>query len=105
MGKVRYIVMVVALLLSVRLMAQEDAVFKLIKENGHYYFQTSINGVEGKVIAEGIYADKLTICGYRFKGVSVGVNPFQSLNEYGFIGLKFFTKPTIFDFSLHQLYL
>ena len=59
----------------------------------------------GKVVAEGFYADKLTICGRQFKGVTVGVSPFKSLDEYGFLGLKFFTIPTIFDFSEKKLYL
>ena len=48
---------------------------------------------------------KLTICGRQFKGVTVGVSPFKSLDEYGFLGLKFFTIPTIFDFSEKKLYL
>ena len=60
---------------------------------------------DGKVVAEGFYADKLTICDRKFKGVSVGVNPFKSLDEYGFLGVKFFNIPTVFDFSDKKLYL
>ena len=60
---------------------------------------------EGKIVSEGFYADKLTICDRAFKGVSVGVNPFKSLDEYGFLGLKFFNIPAIFDFSNKKLYL
>ena len=59
----------------------------------------------GKVIADAFYADKLTICDRKFKGVTVGVNPFKYMDEYGFIGLKFFNIPAIFDFSDQKLYL
>ena len=60
---------------------------------------------KGRVVAEGLYAKKLTICGRTYHEVSVGVNPFNSLNECGFLGLKFFTMPTIFDFGNNKLYL
>ena len=60
---------------------------------------------DGKVIAEGFYADRLTICDRKFKGISVGVFPFKSMDEYGILGLKFFNIPTIFDFSEKKLYL
>ena len=56
-------------------------------------------------IAEGFYADRVTICDRNFKGVSVGVNPFKSMDEYGIVGLKFFNIPTIFDFGERKLYL
>ena len=60
---------------------------------------------EGKYVAQGFYADRLTICDRKFKGVSVGVFPFKSMDEYGILGLKFFNIPTIFDFSEKKLYL
>ena len=60
---------------------------------------------DGKVIAEGFYADRLTICDRKFKGIPVGVFPFKSMDEYGILGLKFFNIPTIFDFSEKKLYL
>ena len=59
----------------------------------------------GKVVAEGIYADRLTICGRTYKAASVGVSQFKSLEECGFLGLKFFTMPTIFDFDNSKMYL
>lgn len=59
----------------------------------------------GKVVAEGLYADKLTICNRTHRGVSVGVNEFKSLDECGFLGLKFFTMPTVFDFEKGKMYL
>ena len=60
---------------------------------------------DGKISTEAFYADRLTICDRKFKGVTVGVNPFKSLDEYGFLGVKFFDIPTIFDFSDKKLYL
>lgn len=60
---------------------------------------------EGKYVANGFYADRLTVCDRKFKGVSVGAYPFNSMDEYGILGLKFFNIPTIFDFSEMKLYL
>ena len=59
----------------------------------------------GKVVAEGLFADKLTICGRTFNDASVGVSKFPSLDECGFLGVKFFTTPAIFDFDKGKLYL
>ncbi len=59
----------------------------------------------GKVVAEGLLAEKLAICNRIYTGVSVGVNPFRGLRECGFLGLKFFTMPTVFDFSGSRMYL
>ena len=73
-------------------------------ENGWIVLKEARNK-EGKYIADGFYADKLTICDRKFKGVSVGVFPFKSMDEYGILGLKFFNIPTIFDFSEKKLYL
>ena len=59
----------------------------------------------GKVVAEGLFADKLTICGRTFNDASVGVSKFPSLDECGFLGVKFFTTPAIFDFDKGRMYL
>ena len=59
----------------------------------------------GNVVAEGLYASKLTICDRTFKGVSVGVARMKSLKECGFLGLKFFTMPTVFDIDNSKMYL
>lgn len=73
-------------------------------ENGWIVLKEARNK-EGKYVAEGFYADRMTICDRKFKGVSVGVFPFKSMDEYGILGLKFFDIPTIFDFSEKKLYL
>ena len=59
----------------------------------------------GKVVAEGLYADRLSICSRTYKGVSVGISSFERLDECGHLGLKFFTMPTIFDFDKGKMYL
>lgn len=59
----------------------------------------------GKVVAQGVYAEELTICKRMYENVSVGVSTFKSLEECGFLGLKFFTMPAIFDFDENKLYL
>lgn len=59
----------------------------------------------GKVVAEGLYADRLTICGRTYNGVSVGVSRFKSLEECGHLGVKFFTMPAVFDFDKGKMYL
>lgn len=61
--------------------------------------------MKGKVVAEGLFADKLTICGRTYNDVSVGVNKFKSLDECGFLGVKFFTMPAVFDFDKGKMYL
>ena len=73
-------------------------------DDGRIALREARNG-EGKIVAEGFNADKITVCDRNFKGVTVGVYPFKSLDEYGILGLKFFNIPTIFDFSDKKLYL
>ena len=148
-------ILLVYILMSLQAMAQSDLTFKLEKENGHYFLNTSVNDIgvklmlesgvpgfmmsesfygsllflnksqsivastladshvtmkeardrNGKVVAEGLFADKLTICGRTFNDASVGVSKFPSLDECGFLGMKFFTTPAIFDFDKGKMYL
>ena len=62
--------------------------------------------MNGKVVAEGLYADKLTICGRTYEGVSVGVtSQLKAVKECGYLGVKFFTMPAVFDFDNSKMYL
>ena len=55
---------------------------------------------QGKVVAEGMLAEKLSICDRTFDNVSVGVtDKMTTIEETGFLGLKYFTGPVIFDFT------
>lgn len=82
--------------------SQED-VIRLLTDNS-VKLQEARNK-SGKVVSEGLLAESLVICNRKYTKVSVGVNPFKSLSECGFLGLKFFSMPTIFDFSNSRMYL
>ena len=89
---------------SLLFMNKSQANVVKMMENGWIVMKEARNK-QGKYVAEGFYADRLTICDRKFKGVSVGVFPFKHMDEYGILGLKFFNIPTIFDFSGKKLYL
>ena len=48
----RKTVMLLTLLLAQYCLAQTDPIFKLIKERGHFYCETTLNGVNAKVMVE-----------------------------------------------------
>lgn len=60
---------------------------------------------EGRIVSEGIYADSCTICDRKFEQVSIGLTDkmkgFQKFS--GLIGLKFFTRPVILDFTNNRI--
>lgn len=62
---------------------------------------------EGKIVSEGIYADSCTICNRKFEQVSIGLTDkmkgFQKFS--GLIGLKFFSKPVVLDFSNNKIFI
>lgn len=82
--------------------SQED-VTRLLKDNN--VILKEARDKNGRVVAEGLYAEELIICNRKYTGVSIGVNPFKSLSECGFLGLKFFSMPAIFDYSNSRMYL
>lgn len=81
----------------------QDSVAKMLTESKVQLKEA--RDKKGNVVAEGLYAERLTICDRTYHNVSVGVNPFKSLEECGFLGLKFFTMPTVFDFDHQKMYL
>ena len=44
------LILFVGLLSVLPMTAQTDAVFKMLKENGHFYFTSSVNGVKAKLM-------------------------------------------------------
>ena len=42
----------VGLLSVLPMTAQTNSVFKLVKENGHFYFTSSVNGIKAKLMFE-----------------------------------------------------
>lgn len=62
--------------------------------------------MQGQVVAEGIFADNLTICGRKYSEVSIGVtDKLKSTKEAGFLGVKFMTMPIILDFGEKKMYI
>ena len=61
---------------------------------------------KGNVVSEGLFANKLTVCGKSYKNVSVGVTSHaKALQACGYLGLKFFVMPVVFDFDNQKMYL
>jgi len=86
------------------LMKQNKEVAKMIADN-HIELQEA-RDIQGRVVAEGLYADKLIVCGASFNDVSIGVtDKLQTIQEAGFLGLKFFIRQTVFDFKNKKLYI
>ena len=55
---------------------------------------------EGRLVAQGIYADTVTLLGREYHGVSIGVtDKMSALGQLGFMGLPFFDSPVVFDFD------
>lgn len=55
---------------------------------------------DGNLIAQGIYAEEITICGNTYNNISIGVSDkMKSIKQLGFLGVPFFDSLTIFDFD------
>ncbi len=51
-------------------------------------------------MAQGIYADQVSLFGQKYHDVSIGVtDKMQSLSHMGFLGIPFFSSPVVFDFD------
>lgn len=85
------------------LMKNNNVISELL-ENSKLPLSVATNK-EGTVVAEGLYADKLTIGDFTFNDVSVGVTTkLKSFDKFaGLIGLKFFRSPFIIDYMNHKL--
>ena len=54
----------------------------------------------GRLIAQGIYAETVSLFGQEHHDISIGVtDQMQSIGQMGFLGTKFFTSPVVFDFD------
>jgi hypothetical protein len=86
------------------LMKQHEAIKTMIEENKIELKEA--RNMQGKVVAEGIFADNLTICGRKYSEVSIGVtDKLKSTKEAGFLGVKFMTMPIILDFGEKKMYI
>lgn len=59
----------------------------------------------GNVVAQGIYADTITVCGQDYHDVSVGMTgKMTSIKEMGFLGIPFFNSTVAFDFDRGRMF-
>lgn len=54
---------------------------------------------QGEIVAQGVYANELSLCGAVFTNISVGITP-QPFKQLGLLGLSFFEhKKMLFNFD------
>ena len=54
---------------------------------------------QGEIVAQGVYANGLSLCGAVFTNITVGITP-QSFKQLGLLGLSFFEhKKVLFNFD------
>ena len=81
----------------------ENSQLKKAVANGNIELKDARNK-EGKVVAKGIYATKIQLVGDEFDDVMIGVNPNpNNLKHLGYLGIKFFDRPVVFDFARMQM--
>jgi len=55
---------------------------------------------QGQLVAQGLYANNISLFGQNYNDVSVGVTDrMQSIKQMGFLGIPFFETAIVFDFS------
>lgn len=84
------------------LMKQHKSLAKAI-EKGEITL-TDAHNKEGVVIAQGIYANEMTICGRTYKDSSIGVtDKMPSIKQLGLLGIPFYGSLTVFDFAKSRM--
>ena len=55
---------------------------------------------QGRLVAQGVYADSVSLLGRKYYDLSIGVTDrMQSIEQLGFLGIPFFESPVVFDFD------
>ena len=86
------------------LMSQHRSVSKAIK-NGKITPQDA-RDANGNVVAQGIYAEAVTVCGQEYNDVSIGLTgKMTAIKEMGFLGIPFFNSAIAFDFDNERMYI
>ena len=86
------------------LMSQHRGVSKAIK-NGKITPQDA-RDANGNVVAQGIYAEAVTVCGQEYNDVSIGLTgKMTAIKEMGFLGIPFFNSAIAFDFDNERMYI
>lgn len=85
------------------LMNQHKSVSKAIKKGK--IIPQDARDVNGNVVAQGIYADAITVCGQEYNDVSIGLTgKMTAIKELGFLGLPFFSSAVAFDFDNGRMF-
>lgn len=85
------------------LMSQHKSVSKAIK-NGKIIPQDA-RDANGNVVAQGIYAETITVCGQEYNDVSIGLTgKMTAIKEMGFLGIPFFNSAVAFDFDNGRMF-
>lgn len=86
------------------LMSQHRSVSRAIK-NGKITPQDA-RDANGIVVAQGIYAETITVCGQEYNDVSIGLTgKMNAIKELGFLGIPFFNSAIAFDFDNERMYI
>ena len=86
------------------LMSQHRSVSKAIK-NGKITPQDA-RDANGNVVAQGIYAETVTVCGQEYNDVSIGLTgKMITIKELGFLGIPFFNSAIAFDFDNERMFI
>ena len=86
------------------LMSQHRSVSRAIK-NGKITPQDA-RDENGNVVAQGIYAETVTVCGQEYNDVSIGLTgKMNAIKELGFLGIPFFNSAIAFDFDNERMYI
>lgn len=61
---------------------------------------------QGVVVSQGFYAQNVTLLGYTFQEMTIGVtDKMPAIDHLGFLGIPFFDKPVLFDFNQGRMML
>lgn len=84
------------------LMRQDKSLSKAIRK-GKVELKDAYNS-RGQLVAQGIYAETVTLLGKEYHEVSIGVtDKMQAIKQMGFLGVKFFDSPVTFDFDKGEM--
>lgn len=85
------------------LVSQHRSVSKAIK-NGKIIPQDA-RDADGNVVAQGIYAETITVCGQEYNDVSIGLTGIMTaIKDMGFLGIPFFNSAVAFDFDKGRMF-
>ena len=85
------------------LMSQHRSVSKAIK-NGKVTPQDA-HDANGNVVAQGIYAETIIVCGQEYNDVSIGLTgKMTAIKELGLLGIPFFNTAVAFDFDKGRMF-